>query len=132
MGGLARAHMAGLLQGCEMTEVDLTIFAAPYRCNFLSLFFFLPSALPFPSFLPLSLFYKYLLSLYYVPGPVRGSVVIIMNQTVYSILTTEWRDGHESRCTNECMCVTTQCVIVLIASVRRALPMYYVLYEHFS
>lgn len=90
VGGLARAHMAGLLQGCEMTEVDLTIFVAPYRYNILSLFF-LPSALPFPSFLPLSLFYKYLLSPYYVPGPVRGSVVIIMNQTVYSILTTEWR-----------------------------------------
>lgn len=123
VGGLARAHMAGLLQGCEMTEVDLTIFVAPHRCNILSLFF-LPSALPFPSFHPLSLFYKYLLSPYYVPGPVRGSVVIIMSQTVHSILTTEWRDGHESRCTNVCMCVTIQCVIVLIANVQRALPMY--------
>lgn len=41
---LVRDLVVGLLQRCEMTEVDLMISVVPCRSNFLSLSFFLPSS----------------------------------------------------------------------------------------
>lgn len=78
--------------------MGLIISVAPCRPNLLLLLFFLPPFLPlaFPSSL-----HKYLVSIYYVLGLVLASVPVIMNKTVYIILSIEWKDRYSTRiCTN--------------------------------
>lgn len=67
-----------------MEEVEVFISMAPSSFNSLSFFPFSSSFLP-----PFLSSHKYLLSTYYAPSLVLGSVAIIMNKTVYIILTTE-------------------------------------------
>lgn len=69
----------------------LIISVAPCRPNLLLLLFLLPPSLPlaFPSSL-----HKYLVSIYYVLGLVLASVPVIMNKTVYIILSIEWKDRY--------------------------------------
>lgn len=73
MGALQTAHMAGLLQDCEITERGSDFSVAPCKPYLLLLFFFLP--LVFPSSL-----HKYLASTYYVQALVLGSMPFKINK----------------------------------------------------
>ena len=83
---LQTAHLAGLLQGCEITERG-SISVDPCKPYLLLLFFLLPLAFP-------SSLHKYVMSTYYVPVFVLGSMPFIINKAGYITLSVEWEDRY--------------------------------------